>query len=124
MSIYTIQGQDVEFDPFDVEAYERYESQLEQMRKIKEEIPTGSAAAGMRFLCHAVMNFFDDVAGEGTAQHLFGERTNLKDCFDAFYAFTEAVSGEIKGYTETTSLPIDAALAGNRAQRRAAERKK
>ncbi len=54
MSIYTIQGQDVEFDPFDVEAYERYESQLEQMRKIKEEIPTGSAAAGMRFLCHAL----------------------------------------------------------------------
>ena len=48
MSIYTIQGQDVEFDPFDVEAYERYESQLEQMRKIKEEIPTGSAATARR----------------------------------------------------------------------------
>lgn len=124
MSIYIIQGQDVEFDPFDVEAYEHYESQLERMRKIKEEIPTGSAAAGMRFLCHAVMDFFDDVAGEGTAQRLFGERTNLKECFGAFDTFTKAVTEEIKAYTEEVSLPIGAAPAGNRAQRRAAERKK
>lgn len=78
---------DLNADFYDADVMDRYQSAMksvvEECSKISAD-ETVSAGDGIRVQCKAVMDCFDTIYGAGTAKMIFGDRTNLKECFAAF----------------------------------------
>ena len=68
MEKFKVNGKEVEFDPFDLDAMEAYlagTALVEEQRKAdcEGENPVGT----LRRVCNAILDFFDDLLGEGRA---------------------------------------------------------
>ena len=120
MERFTVNGKEVEFDPFDLDAMEGYlagTALVEEQRKAdcEGENPVGA----LRRVCNAILDFFDDLLGEGRAVELFGQRVNVKDIFEGYRDFTTQVNGCISSYSKGLGGAQPAAVVPlNRAQRR------
>ena len=102
MEKFKVNGKEVEFDPFDLDAMEAY-----------------LAGTALRRVCNAILDFFDDLLGEGRAVELFGQRVNVKDIFEGYRDFTTQVNGCISSYSKGLGGAQPAAVVPlNRAQRR------
>lgn len=108
----TFRGHELDFDLFDAETAEAYE---EGVRRVQEaDMPKGETLAQtIRRQCSLVFDFFDDLFGDGFHKELFGERTNLTECIDAFAEFAAAVDAQKAQLNEKVSR-----YTGNRAARR------
>lgn len=121
MERFTVNGKEVEFDPFDLDSMEAY---MDGVALVEEQRKTGPADEGpvdaLRRVCNAIMDFFDDLLGEGKARELFGQRVNVKDIFEGYRAFTTQVNGCISAYSKGLSggAQTAAVVPMNRAQRR------
>lgn len=121
MERFTVNGKEVEFNPFDLDAMEAY---MDGAALVEEQRKTGPADEGpvdaLRRVCNAIMDFFDDLLGEGKARELFGQRVNVKDIFEGYRAFTTQVNGCISAYSKDLSggAQTAAVVPMNRAQRR------
>ncbi len=118
MERFTVNGKEVEFDPFDLDAMEAY---MEGTALVEEQRTAGPAGEGpvdaLRRVCSAILDFFDDLLGEGRAAELFGQKVNVKDIFEGYKDFTTGVNGRISAYSKELGGGSLAAP-GNRAQRR------
>lgn len=111
-------GKELDFDLFDADTAEAYEEAVERVQDANTNPPKGETLSQtIRRQCGIVFDFFDDLFGEGFHKELFGERTNLMECVDAFADFTAAVDAQ---KAQLAARISKTAPAPNRATRRAA----
>ena len=109
-------GMELDFDVFDAETAEAYEEAIQRVQESRNDAPQGETLSQtIRRQCERIFDFFDDLFGDGFHKQVFGERTNLRECADAFAEFTTAVSAQKTELDERISL-----YTPNRAARRAA----
>lgn len=122
MSLYTINGVSFEYDEMDLVNLELYRSELERLKNGAygvdvDKVDDAAALSFIREQCEAVLDFFDCVVGEGTAERLFGPRRNIREILGAFNDFQSAVAKNLAALKDDMApAPV------NREQRRAAER--
>lgn len=84
-----INGVTLDFDFFDVDFFEKYQTSNERLVKDIEKIQTEMKSGKykdyecLKKACNLVFDFFDEVFGEGTSNTLFGDRVNSNDCLNA-----------------------------------------
>lgn len=81
-----------------------------------DNTPAGYSAQ-LRTQCRILMDFLDDVLGEGAAEKLGLDGEDLGDCMAVFKEFTDATVAEKEAASEALRVP---AVTQNREQRRAA----
>lgn len=121
MEKYSINGVEMEYDTFDLDAMELLDSEVNRIRDEVEAVQRdGLDSAGyirvLREQGENILDFFDTVLGDGAAAKIFGTRMNIRDIMNAYRKFTADVA-EVRG-----TLAGDLPGGGNREQRRAAER--
>lgn len=122
MERFTVNGKEVEFDPFDLEAMDNYlegTARIDEERRVKQEGETVTET--LRRVCTAILDFFDDQLGDGKAEELFGQRINVKTIFDGFMEFTGQVNASIGDYAKNLHTGQIAPV--NRTQRREEKRR-
>jgi len=120
MEHFTVNGTEVEFDPFDLDVMEGYLAGVNRVDSERRVKPEGETAVGtLRRVCNTILDFFDDQLGEGKAEELFGQRVNAKTIFEGFREFTGQVNDCIRDYAKDLSTtPTEPVVPLNRAQRR------
>lgn len=123
METYVINGQEVEYDTFDLANMELFDCEVRRIeaaaRGIDPKQVSGSNyLAVLREQAENILDFFDTVIGEGTSRRVFGGKVNLRDITEAYRKFTQDVLGTVRG---GFAAPQPAPPA-NREQRRAAAR--
>jgi len=103
--MFKINGYELEYDFLDVDDREFFE---EEFKKANEFIQNayananeGNASAFMRDACEAIVDFIDNLFGEGTSNKIFEGKTNYKKCF---LAITELVKEVKKQDAEMSEL--------------------
>lgn len=79
-----------ELDIFDLEVAEQYEKGLAEIQNKDYNLETLSEI--IKAQCTDVMNLFNELFGEGTDKKIFGNKTNLKLCLQAFEELVENVN--------------------------------
>lgn len=103
-------GVDLEMDIYDVDFYEKFESEVRNVNHKVNEIPSKrgeTAAQQLRRQCKAVKEFFDAVFGTGTAEKLFHGKNNIKDCTVAYQTVINAAGAAMSAYNEETTKAFD-----------------
>lgn len=122
MDKYIINGVEVEYDTFDLTNLELYGAEAERLHAKAEEAnavsksgaPYTEQIAALRELCEDLLDSFDCLLGEGMAEKIFGGRMNVMDITLAYKQFIDDITARVRAMQ-----PVSA---GNREQRRAAER--
>lgn len=93
-----VNGVELEFNIYDLDCAEKYEEAVALVEKEANEYKSSSKKISdvIKSQCQSVFNFFDDVFGEGTSEEVFGERTNLMECLNAFRTVTSAVKKQLE----------------------------
>ena len=102
----TVLGVELELDIFDVDVYEKYEHEVNEVSRKVNDSPEGqglSTAEALRYQCGVVKDFFDAVFGSGTAENLFHGKNNIRDTNNAYIAVIKAVSTEMGEYTSNVN---------------------
>lgn len=103
-------GVDLEMDIYDVDFYEKFESEVRNVNHKVNESPSKrgeTAAQQLRRQCKAVKEFFDDVFGMGTSEKLFHGKNNIKDCTVAYQTVINAAGAAMSAYNEETTKAFD-----------------
>lgn len=79
-----------ELDIFDLEVAEQYEKGLAEIQN--KDYNLGALSEIIKAQCTDVMNLFNELFGEGTDKKIFGNKTNLKLCLQAFEELVENVN--------------------------------
>lgn len=115
---------EVDFDIYDADTAEVYEGAVQTVLERAVPKEGESLADGIRRQCNTVFAFFDTLFGDGFHKELFGQRTNMMECLQAFKEFLELVSKQREQLTALTAEIQSAQTAApNRAVRRAAPRR-
>lgn len=115
---------EVDFDIYDADTAEVYEGAVQTVLESAVPKEGESLADGIRRQCNTVFAFFDTLFGDGFHKELFGQRTNMMECLQAFKEFLELVSKQREQLTALTAEIQSAQTAvPNRAARRAAPRR-
>ena len=125
MEKFTVNGKEVDFDPFDLDVMEVYLAALDRVdaeRRVKME--KESSVDTLRRVCNVILDFFDDQLGDGQAEALFGRRINAKDIFEGYKDFTGQVNACIRSYAKELNAPQTSLGPVNRAKRRREDRNK
>lgn len=125
MEKFTVNGREVEFDIFDLDVMDAYLAGLEKVdseRRVKQE--NEGVTDTLRRICITILDFFDDMLGEGKAEELFGQKINSKAIFEGYKEFTSQVNGCVHDYSKDLNTAAAAPAAVNRAQRREAQRRR
>lgn len=86
-----INDAELELDLYDADVMDRY---TEAMKKLDEKeknksIKGLSNGDIIRQECQMVFDFFNEIFGEGTDKKVFGNKTNIKICLEAFKQVVE-----------------------------------
>lgn len=118
MKILNVELEDFDFN--DADAVERFDKNVNLAeKKIKALSPKGKTAADViREGCTIIFECFDGIFGDGTSQKIFGPKTSLRTCTEAF---RDLKAEKEKQDKELTSLigEIGKEYSPNRAARRA-----
>lgn len=115
---------EVDFDIYDADTAEVYEGAVQTVLESAVPKEGESLADGIRRQCNTVFAFFDTLFGDGFHKELFGQRTNMMECLQAFKEFLELVSKQREQLTALTAeIQSTQTAAPNRAARRAAPRR-
>ena len=115
---------ELDFDIFDAETADAYEAAAKRTKAAAVKKSEETLGDAIRRQCNAVFDFFDDLFGDGFHRELFGEKTNLIECIEAFREFVKAVNDQkstLNKMLADVTAENDSA-APNRAARRAAAR--
>ena len=83
-------GKEFEFDLFDMETAQKYESAFEKVMETLNGIGEGEKfSTSIKKQCDAIRACVDDVFGEGTGTQVCGEKYNLITHLDAFEALVD-----------------------------------
>ena len=120
--MFTVNGKELDYDIFDADKAEAFETELNSVAKKMESLEKDSDgmtyAQVIRIQCEAVANCFDVLFGEGTAAKIFDGVVNLKVAMKAFEDLVVGVN-EKKTEIEEMAKKTRIKFSGNRAQRRA-----
>lgn len=122
--------QELDFDIFDADTVDDYEAALTKAKeRFTDKQPGESTGDAIRRQCYAVFDFFDALIEPDFHKVVFGERTNLILCLEAFQEFVDEVDKQKVKIAELTATAQaknaeKAAAVGNRANRRDAARRK
>lgn len=108
-----INGIDLEFNLFDCETAERYESALKELQS--DSALTTGLADTIKHQCGIVHDFFDQVFGAGTAGRVFGDRLDVMACTQALGKVIDDAERQTGEYNDLLSRYVP-----NRAARHAA----
>lgn len=115
---------ELDFDIYDADTAEVYESAVQTVLENAVAKEGESLADGIRRQCNTVFAFFDTLFGDGFHKELFGERTNMMECLQAFKEFLGLVAKQREQLTALTAEIQSARTAApNRAARRTAPRR-
>lgn len=123
METYTINGVEVEYDTFDIDAMQARIEELNALDAVDKETVEGEDVfARLRRLCEARLDFFDAVLGEGMAEKIFGHKVNARAILQGFDDFNRGVTENLAQLPTVAkgTWPVPAPAPMNRAQRRAA----
>lgn len=122
MSSIEINGVKLEADLLDMDIMEKYEKEMnavsEKVKAARDKGIKGSAL--MREEMRITDEFFEAFFGVGTAHRLFGDSRNIRPRLEAFNkvaGLADEMRVEVESFRRQTPV-------GNRAQRRAAAKKK
>ena len=124
--MFKINDVELELDLMDIDEKERFEECFETMNETVQEavknINEGdSESVYMRKICESVMDFFDNLFGEGTSNEIFDGRVNIKKCMLAIQDITKEKVRQGKELNEivkaSSTIGVEDKLP-NRAQRR------
>ncbi len=113
---------DLDFDIFDADTAELYEEAAKQAGEEAVKKPGETLAECIRRQCGAVFHFFDTLFGDNFHRELFGERTNLVECLEAFREFVGLVNAQRAALDNMIAEVKAEGAAPNRAARRATAR--
>lgn len=109
-----INGIDLEFNLFDYETAERYESALKELQS--DSASTTGIADTIKHQCSIIHVFFDHFFGLGTAGRVFGDRLDIMACTQALGKVIDDAKRQTGEYNDLLSRYVP-----NRAARRAAK---
>ena len=92
----TLNGIELEFDMFDYETADKYESALKDLAVSRSAATTLKDA--IKDQCNAAFVFFDKLFGEGVSDKIFGGKMNFKECFDAVKAVIDEANRQNEEY--------------------------
>lgn len=124
LKVWEYGGASLPLDLEDADTMERYEDAFERMAQESKDIPKdGRASAQLRAYCGVFRRLFDRILGEGAALQILGESDHPAACeaaYESFLAFVQAQSAA----SAQQRMAFVAKYRPNRAQKRAASRKK
>ena len=88
-----VMGKDLEYDFFDADNIEKYETcNLRVRERIGEKTQYEglSTADAIRLQCSIINDFFDELFGAGTSKELFKGKSNIKDHMESFAVVADA----------------------------------
>lgn len=123
MSKFEYNGLSWDVDMLDIDTVERYENGMAAVSERMAAVKTGEKKGHemLREELKAVDEFFDSFLGDGMAQQMFGDSNSLRPRMEAF---TQASQLADEMHAEVMEFQKKTAPAMNRAQRRAAAKKK
>lgn len=113
-------GQEFEFSALnanDVERVETAQRRMEAASDREKQRPHTGMADILRGQCRLLMNYLDEVLGEGASQRLGLDGSDFGACASVMNAFKEACTAEQEIVKQAAALPM------NREQRRAQSKK-
>lgn len=115
---FTYNGFEHEFDIFDADSADLFESAMNGLREAEKSIPKdGKISSLVRAQCKMLREFFDDILGENAGISLCGERDNFGNCKDAYVAFLNFIDAQKTEYINSVN-DVRGKYGANRAQRR------
>lgn len=107
-----------DLDVADADVLEKYENTMDSFSKKMQGISKNGKKGSqlIREECHAFFEVFNEIFGEGTDRKVFGDKTNLMVCVDAF----EQLKTNVKKADRNNAQKITTLYAAeqNRQQRR------
>ena len=100
-------------DADDLDRMEAAQTHLQEADAVERQRPKHNLADQVRGQCRLIMNYLDEVLGEGASEQLGLNGSNFNRCKEVIASFKEAIQ------TEQTDLQSDEPAPQNRAQRRA-----
>lgn len=96
MEAYIINGCEVQYDTFDLEAMALFDSETQKVgSEAKKVVADGMTADNyigiVRKQCENIMSFFDTLLGEGASSEIFGDRINVKTVTLSYRKFCDDV---------------------------------
>lgn len=121
MEKYIVNGIEVEYDTFDLDNMELFDSESKRVVElIKNELSSKSDINKLRKYADVVRDFFDTVVGEGTAEKVFGPKDNIRAIRNGYMEFFNSVISAC----DAMNHECDKENVENREQQRAADRQK
>ena len=125
METYIINGQEFEYDTFDLENMEVYDREIRRVAEAaravdRKGLNENNYISAIRARCMDVRDAFDIILGDGSADRIFGGRVNAKEILMTYQQFVMDVNQTRASLAQ--AIPTNAQPAGNRAQRREADR--
>lgn len=114
-----IRNVELEFDFNDADDMEKLENAIEKAQKNLNELKTDNKKTSevIRETCKSVFNCFNEIFGENTDKKIFGNKTNLNVCMEAFKDLIEARVNQENEFAEEINN-IEKKYSPNRATRR------
>lgn len=115
-----IRNVELDFDFNDADDMEKLENAIEKTQKQLETISVDNKKTSevIRETCKYIFDCFNDIFGDGTDKKVFGDKTNLNICKEAFEDLINARIEQEKEFSEEMSN-IEKKYSPNRATRRA-----
>lgn len=87
MSKINIKGVELEINMLDADTAETVENALLRVKEKASEIQADKSlkwSNGIRAICHEIFDCFNAIFGDGTDTLIFGGRTDMGECMEAF----------------------------------------
>ena len=103
MKINGIELKDI--DLLDADIMENIEIATENVVNDIEEVKkTKSYSEAIRKQCIAIFEYFNTIFGEGTDKEIFGDKTNLRECLNAFKEFLAYIEEQMQAANKEFSI--------------------
>ena len=114
-----IRNVELEFDFNDADDMERLENAIEKTQNELNELKSEGKKVSetIRETCKCIFDCFNYIFGENTDKEIFGDKTNLNICIEAFKDLIEAKVKQDNEFSEEISS-IEKKYSPNRATRR------
>ena len=87
---------ELELDLMDADIADKVEKAIKNIDEKEKNIKHEGIGLGdiIRQQCNLIFDFFNEVFGSGTDKKIFGDKTNYRECEDAFKQVIEYVAAE------------------------------
>ena len=82
MKILDVELEDI--DLLDLEVAEKVEKATKKVEEKEKNNKATSLSEQIKQQCEIIFDFFNDIWGEGTDKKVFGDKTNIRICYEAY----------------------------------------